>query len=169
MGMGGFGAVGDLLFGSVSMNKTSGIFDGAQDLGGAFSDSLMERLTTPTEDTRSFNLGSAAIRDRLGGVAATQRAQLGQSANAGGFLDSGSVSEGLGAIDRAEMSSFGDSLTSLYLQLEENKFNNVMPFLGAASDEATQLKLGNQSAETAARGQNADFVGGTIGSFTSMI
>jgi len=164
MGMGGFGAVGDLLFGSVSMNKTSGIFEGAEDLGGAFSGALLERLQTPTEDTRSFNLGATAIRDRLGGVAATQRAQLGQSATTGGFLDSGSVSEGLGAIDRAEMSSFGDSLTNLYLQLEENKFSNVMPFLGAAADEHTAIVTGNQQAESASRGQNANFLSSAIGS-----
>jgi len=159
-GIAGYGLVKDLFFNDSSRAGRSGAFPASWDLEGLgmdFNKFLQERLTTPVEQTKQFDLGSAAIRDQLTGLSATARQRLGDSASTGGFLDSGQVARGETDIARGEFQAMGEALTALILGLEGQRTDLVLPYLAAASGESVNIDQINAGVDTAARGQGLGF------------
>jgi hypothetical protein len=176
MGLGDFGiadAFGGLnsdLFdmfagGGVREASPSGAFAGADELGPAFQQFLLGRLTGDVTDRREFAIGSQAIRDAISTSSATARQRLGDTAVTGGFLDAGSVRRGLTDIDRAEIGAFADSINKLILGLEQERTAGVLPFLAGASQESTGIQSLNIQGDIAARGQNLGFAQSIMGLF----
>jgi len=147
------GLVSDLFFSKSGGGSSSGAFQNVSGIGMDFSEFLQERLNTPAEESIQFKLGSSAIRDALSAQTATARQRFGDSANTGGFVDSGAVNQGNLDISQAEFRAMGEAMTSLILGLEQQRTDLVLPFLAASSGESVNIKQLN----TAATGQRLDF------------
>lgn len=139
--MGLFDSITGIFFGDAPEAKPSGAFpsDRLKKLGGSYGDFLINRLNTPAEKTMQFYLGKQAIRDALDEQGATARQRLGDTAVAGGFLDSGGVLEGMTDIERAQAQAYAGEITNLLLALEDRREQNVLPFLSQGAGEAAQL------------------------------
>lgn len=132
--------VTDVLFGGSPSAGLSGAFPGLGELGKEFSAFLLDRLKTPASETESYRYGTKAIRDALTATSKTARQRLGDTANTRGFLDSGAVYQGLTDIELAEAQSFAESVTALYLGLEDRREQNVLPYLSGGASESAQIQ-----------------------------
>ncbi len=150
--MGGLaGGFFDLIHGSgPEQVAPSGIFEGADEVGGEFNTFLMDVLQGNLGDSDRFNRMSENIRDKLSGVTRTQRGRASSFAQNRGFFDSGALADMFGDIDRGETEQFTQSITELLFGLESEGLRSVLPFLGAASNEflgLANLNTGNILAE----------------------
>ena len=152
------------LFGQRVRSGPSGAFQDVDVIGKGFSNLLQERLFTPTRRSEAFQQGSTAIRDALSAQSATARQRLGDTAQAGGFLGSGAAQQGSLDIARGESMAFSQGIQELFLQLEDRRERNVLPFLSAASGETLSVdQLNIQS-----RGQDMDFAADIFGSLAGI-
>lgn len=129
----------------------SGAFQGYKELGGKYSQFLMERLGQDVTKSRSFQLGSTALQEGIGQIAANQRESLGRNASAGGYRDSGEFMRLLQGVDTEEIQAFGGSLRDLIMALEDRRGQDVLPFLGAASNEIFNVRSSNQATKLGLR------------------
>ena len=157
MGLGGFGLFGEVgteIFGDAPKIKPSGAFP-IGTLGTDFQEFLSDRLNTPAAESEQFELGSKAIRDALTAQSATARQRLGDTANTGGFLDSGAVLQGQADIARVESQVFASELNNLLIALEDRREQNVLPFLSQGSGESVGIQSFNANAKLALQSQYA--------------
>jgi hypothetical protein len=111
---------------------------------------MLERLNQPVEESEAFMFGSQAIRDALTGEASGARQGLGQAATSGGFLDSGSVIQGDIDIGQAKQIAMADAIQQLFVELEDRRERDVLPFLTGYSNRQLGLR-GQDIAERGAR------------------
>ena len=137
-----------------------GPFQNVGQIGQAFSTHMLERLRTPVEQSQAFFHGSKAIRDALTGEAAETRQRLGDTAAAGGFLDSGAVIQGDLDIARGKSIAMAQAVNDLFLQLEDRRERDVLPFLAAFSGR--QVDMRGQDIEK--RGQDRALAGSVFSS-----
>jgi len=163
MGLNLLGQGYDALFGGAPTAKKSGAFQNLGGLGGEYSSYLMDRLQTPAADSTQFKLGSEAIREQLSRSAGGARQRLGDTAVAGGWLDSGTVTRGAMDIDRAEIEAFSGALRDLILGLEDRRDRGVLPYLMGGSQESMGVQGMNINSALTQRGQSMSFTSDMLG------
>ena len=140
-----------------------GPFQNVDQIGQKFSQRLLERLSQPVEQSQAFFFGSKAIRDSLSVQSTTARQRLGDQAQTGGFLGSGAVQQGNIDILRGESFAYSQGIRDLFLQLEDRREQDILPFLAQASGR--QLELRAQNIEK--RGQNMALAGAGLNAIGS--
>jgi hypothetical protein len=151
------GGLNDALFGAPPSIGRSGAFQNIKEIGGDLSEFLLDILTADVSESDAFQRGSAAIRDAISAQTATGRQRVGDTATAGGFLDSGALNTALVDIERGGIGSFAEQIRALIQSLEDRKFSFALPFLQAASGESVAVGTANLQADIAARGQDVGF------------
>jgi len=141
-----------------------GPFQNVDQIGREYSQHILERLQTPVEQSQAFFYGSKAIRDALSGQAATTRQRLGDTAAAGGYLDSGAVHQGNLDIARGESMAMSQAVNDLFMQLEDRRERDILPFLSAFAGAS----LEKRGQDVAKRGQEFGFAGDVLGGITGM-
>ena len=144
--------------------QDQGNFPRSDRLGLEFSQFLRQRLDTPVSETEEFRLGAKAIGEGASGIAKRARQRLGDAGVSGGFLDSGNLQlSGNLDIDRAELASFTGAIRELLLNLEDRRTEGILPFLSGAQG-AFDARADRGVAK---RGQNLQFAGSALQSFTT--
>lgn len=158
---GAFGFLIDELYGGTDYASRSGAFDlspgisALPRIGDALSkriDELMGDFTT----TDMFRRGVAGIRDQGTLEARGLRANLTKAGSSGGFLDSGAIGEGLGAIESGRLASFSKGVTDLVNSFASRADNLALPFLAAGVQENAQFGKLNLESSLTQRQQNID-------------
>lgn len=138
--MGGvFGDVGQALWGNPTANS-SGAYQGAAQVGGAYQKWLMGLLTTPYEKNPVFLAGKGELKDTLGNELAGQEQATSDAATAGGWFDSGQRLAMNQSAERGSTASYAQGLRQLMMSIEQMKASAVLPFLSGASQESTALQ-----------------------------
>lgn len=156
--MGLFDSIGDALFGDAPSIGVSGAFPNLPAVGGAYSDLLLERLQTPVTERSEFQLGSSALRDLLSQVSGEARMRAGDRALAGGYFDSGALSETLTDVDRAELQSFSSGIRDLILGLEAGRTEGVLPYLSGGAGEFYNVNAFNAQQQSSRDALLGDFI-----------
>ena len=136
---------------------SSDILDGfkwAGSIGDKVGVQLMGRAGKDPSTSMLFGQGEAAIRDSLTRTSATARQRLGDSAAAGGFLDSGAIDMGNADINRSELDATGSAMRELFMGIYESDMQNIFGYLGLNN----QAQSANLQAMVQERGQNNDLL-----------